>query len=188
MIIDVIDATDPEIASGVPALLSGLNVNSTQLTFNSMCNGVGQLLVNVQGVANAGDIDVLRIWAHGMPGAQMVSGGQGYPGARNDYVAITADTYTVLAPLAPLFSPSGWAELRGCEVGAGQAGGALLLDLASMWNVPVYGGEEDQYSEDWSGPVVCAMPSGAISTQTTGPSIADSNTATPYSTDPNSGS
>ena len=79
MIIDVIDATDPEIASGVPALLSGLNVNSTQLTFNSMCNGVGQLLVNVQGVANAGDIDVLRIWAHGMPGAQM--GANSFAGA-----------------------------------------------------------------------------------------------------------
>jgi hypothetical protein len=172
MIIDIIDTTDPELAS-VSDLLNAAGANSTQLTFNAMCNGTGQMVTDVQGVANAGDIEALRIWAHGMPGVQMVSGGQGYPGARQDYVAITTDNFTQLAPLAPLFSSSGHAELRGCQVGSGGMGKALLLDLASMWCVPVYGGDTDQYGVEWYDNVVCAYPNGNVLVGAEGPPVAE---------------
>jgi hypothetical protein len=174
MIIDVIDMGDEYIASTVPNALDSACANSTRLNIYGMCNGVGEMLSAVQGVASAGSIDALRIWSHGMPGVQMVSGGQGYKGASKDYVAITIDNFTQLSPLTSLFSSSARVELRGCYVAAGGVGKALVLDLASMWNVQVYGSEVLQGDSDWIPPVLCASPSGQISTST-GPQIVDGN-------------
>jgi hypothetical protein len=175
MVIDCIDMTDPVISSSTRAWLSQQSVVSTQLQFYGMSNGVTALVQAISGVATTGTIDVLRIWGHGHPGSQNVSAGK--DDGSDDGAAIDADSFyegdlaKVLAPLAPLFSASARAELRGCNVGEGGAGSALLLDLADLWHVPVYGGDVLQYaSGGWKPPVSCGNPGGGLAS-TNGPDL-----------------
>jgi len=136
-----------------------------------MSNGLAQMVSSVQDAATIA-IQALRIWGHGGPGQQNVTGGAAGSAPR-DFAGITADNFTQLQSLVPLFDPSGWIELRGCSVGAGGAGAALLLDLASLFNISVYGANIEQSGTDWEGPVTCASPSGALST-CAGPDVSGS--------------
>jgi hypothetical protein len=161
MFIDVIDMTDANLGNSRAAGLSNLGVVSTQLPLYGMSNGLAQMVSAVQGAATS-PIQALRIWGHGGPGSQNVSAGASGD-ADQDFAGITADNFPQLKPLAPLFDHGGWVELRGCSVGAFPDGAVLLLDLASLLNVFVYGAELVQTSVAWSGPVACATPSGALS-------------------------
>ena len=171
MNIDVIDMTDPNVGNDVTACLNNLGVVSTQLPLYGMSNGLAQMVSSVQGAATSA-IQALRIWGHGGPGQQNITGGRA-GSAPQDFAGLTADNFTQLQPLVPLFDPGGWVELRGCSVGAGAAGAALLLDLASLFNVSVYGANIEQSGSDWEGPVTCASPSGALST-CAGPDVSGS--------------
>jgi hypothetical protein len=168
MYIDCIDMTDPNVGNDVIQGLNGLSVASTQLQFYGQSNGVAQMVSAVQSALAGATIDALRIWSHGGPGEQGVTDGSG-TGA-DDFAAINTNNFTQLGlqQLAPLFSPGAWVELRGCNVGAGGQGNALLLDLASLLGVPVYAGVLQQAGVDWNPPVVCGYPSGGLTT-TAGP-------------------
>jgi hypothetical protein len=179
MVIDCIDMTDPAVGADVIAALNAASVASTQIQFYGMSNGVAQMVSSVANAASAGAIDALRIWGHGGPGSQNVTGGADGASTDQDFAGVSGANFSqtagVLKQLTPLFSSSGRAELRGCSVGAGLDGNVLLLDLAALWNVPVYGGDVDQSGGDWSPPVSCAAPGGALST-TSGPALVDGNT------------
>ncbi|MGA2795189.1 MAG: DUF4347 domain-containing protein [Roseiarcus sp.] len=179
MVIDCIDMTDSALGASRIAALNAACVASTQLQFYGMSNGVTQMVSAVVNAASAGAVDALRIWGHGGPGSQNVSSGASGDSTDQDFAGVSVtnfgQTAGVLQQLTPLFSASGRAELRGCSVGADGAGRALLLDLASLWNINVYGGDVIQIGGDWSPPVTCAAPSGALST-TSGPALVDGNT------------
>jgi hypothetical protein len=170
MYIDCIDMTDPNVGNDVIQGLNSLSVASTQLQFYGQSNGVAQMVSSVQSALAGATIDVLRIWSHGGSGYQYVSGDGASEQQGDNFACITTDNFTQLGlqKLAPLFSSGAWVELRGCNVGSGGAGHALLLDLASIFGVPVYGGVFQQAGVDWNPPVVCGYPSGAMAT-TAGP-------------------
>ncbi len=178
MVIDCIDMTDAGLGASRIAGLNAACVASTQIQFYGESNGVTQMVSSVLSAASAGTLDALRIWGHGYPGGQNVTGGADGDTADQDFAGMSGanfnQTVGVLQQLKPLFSASGRAELRGCSVGAGADGNVLLLDLASLWNVPVYGGDVVQFSADWTPPVTCASPSGACST-TSGPPLVEGN-------------
>jgi hypothetical protein len=178
MYIDCIDMADGLGANRIQ-WLQYLCANSTQLQFYGMSNGVGQMVTSVQSAAAGTPIDALRIWGHGYPGGQIVSGGADGSSVDLNFAGISLSNFDqtsgVLAQLTSLFSANGRAELRGCSVGADGAGRALLLDLASLWGVPVYGADVVQTTGQWNPPVTCAMPGGGLST-TSGPPVVDGNT------------
>jgi Domain of unknown function (DUF4347) len=171
MNIDVIDMTDPNVGNDVTTCLNSLGVVSTQLPLYGMSNGLAQMVSSVQEVATEA-IQALRIWGHGGPGSQNVTGGAA-GNAAQDFAGLNTDNFGQLRPLAPLFHPNGWVELRGCSVGAGAEGAALLLDLAALFNVSVYGATTTQSGSDWEGPVTRATPSGSLSTGV-GPDVSGS--------------
>ena len=164
MYIDVIDMTDSNLGNSRIQGLNNLSVASTQLQFYGMSNGVQQMVSSVQSALGGNSIDALRIWGHGGPGLQNVTAGASGSSANSDFSGITTDNFTQLGlqQLAPLFGSGAWVELRGCSVGAGGAGNALLLDLASLLGVPIYAGEVTQWTVDWSPPVTVGYPSGGI--------------------------
>jgi hypothetical protein len=172
MYIDCIDMTDSNLGNNRIQGLNAAKVDSTQLQFYGMSNGVAQMVTSVQNALSGGKIDVLRIWGHGGPGIQNVSGGTSGDAAANDFAGVTVDNLNQsgLDQLASLFASGGWMELRGCSVGADDAGQALLLGIANLVGVPVYGGEVTQWTVDWSPPVTCATPPGGFST-TDGPKL-----------------
>jgi hypothetical protein len=162
MNIDVIDMADPNVGNDVTARLNSLGVVSKQLPLYGMSNGLAQMVSSVQEVTTEA-IQALRIWGHGGPGSQTVTGGTAGDAAQ-DFAGIDTENFGQLQPLAPLFDPNGWVELRGCSVGAGNEGAALLLDLAALFNVSVYGATTTQAGTGWDGPVTRATPSGSLST------------------------
>jgi len=137
MNIDVIDMTDPNVGNDVTSCLNSLGVVSTQLPLYGMSNGLAQMVSSVQQAATSA-IQALRIWGHGGPGAQTVTGGATGTAAQ-DFAGLNEDNFGQLQPLAPLFDPS---------VGAGAAGAALILDLAALFNVSVYSATTTQSGSD----------------------------------------
>jgi hypothetical protein len=173
MYIDCFDMTDAALANADMGNLNAMGVPSTQLQFYPMSNGVAALVQSISQIATTATIDALRIWGHGAPGDQGVSSGENDTDD-SDWSGISAANFAqtagLLGTLTPLFKSAAWAELRGCSVGADGAGRALLLDLASLWNVKVYGGEIVQAGPDWAPPVICADPGGGLSS-TDGPEL-----------------
>lgn len=166
MFIDCIDMADG-LGSNRIQWLDYLKATSTRLQFYGMSNGVAALVTAVQGIASPRSIDALRIWGHAYPGGQLVSGGTDGSAVDMHFSGISAANFVqvraFLVPLAPLFNSQGRAELRGCSVGSGSTGESLLVFLASTWGVPVYGGTVVQTTGKWAQPVVCADPSGGLS-------------------------
>jgi hypothetical protein len=172
MYIDCIDMTDSNLGNNRIQWLNYLCVASTQLQFYGMSNGVQQMVNGVTNAASGSTIDVLRIWGHGGPGGQNVTAGASGTSGNQDFAGITVDNFNQLGleQLASRFSSGGSLELRGCNVAADGSGNALLLDLASLLCVPVYGGILVQDSGLWTPPVTCAYPSGGLAT-TAGPPV-----------------
>src|ERR1700733_12455035 len=144
--------------------LQNLSVASTVLQFYGMSNGVVQMVNGIQNALNNPNdtyINVLRIWGHGGPGSQNVTAGAS-GSSTDDFSGIDQTTFTLLNPLQGSFAPGGWVELRGCSVGSGAAGQVLLMDLADMFNVPIYAGETLQYSVNWNPPVAVAYPGAGL--------------------------
>lgn len=139
--------------------------NSTIIRMYGMSNGVGEMVARVCEVAAQGTIDILRIWGHASGGSQNVSAESG---GSIHWAGISTSNFSdleaELGRFTDLFAVNGWAELRGCSVAAGTEGERLLVMLAGLWQVPVYGGSVTQRTahSDWIPPVFCARPNGAM--------------------------
>ena len=93
----------------------------------------------------------LRIFGHGIPGAQ---------GLGNSYhlfetalyrqitleIGDRAEYANVLGRLRGKFEQHGWVELHGCSVGAGANGWNLLKALARLWQAKVAAGVVEQWT------------------------------------------
>jgi hypothetical protein len=168
MDVDVIDMEDPAVGRDVRTRLDARRVSSTKITMYGMCNGVGQMIQDITSVAPRGGVGVLRIWSHGRPGGQTVSGGHaGETGRVQDWTGISVANIDALQDqlvgLNAVFAPGARVELRGCSVAGGAPGEELLQRLARLWGVTVQGGTVVQSGIDWVPPVVQAGPSGAMS-------------------------
>jgi hypothetical protein len=171
MIIEVIDMDDsttgPASASiGLWNARTRPGAGRTILKLYGMSNGVGQMVSEIRQVARAGSISVLRIWGHGYPGGQGVSGGHSGTSFRDDFAGMTVDNFEgirgTLGTLRPLFVPGGRVELRGCDVAQGN-GDQLLVKLAKLWGVRVQGGTVVQHAgSNWDGQPVEAGPDGGL--------------------------
>ena len=106
-------------------------------------SSIGHMVDLIEGrLGAAGKMRRLRIFGHGIPGAQ---------GLGNSYHLFTTDLYNqitlrpgnevgyadVLGRLTPRFDRGGWVELQGCSVGGGPQGWNLLKALAELWQVNV---------------------------------------------------
>lgn len=163
MIIDVIDMEDPAVGRDVSSRLAGLG--TTMVMLYGMCNGVGQMVGDVTRAAGRlNSINALRIWSHGGPGLQNVSAGAAV--ANVHWAGISNSNINSLEPtlksLRPYFAPRARVELRGCDVGLGNAGQRLLIKLAEIFGVEVHAGIVTQYGIGWIGPVHVALPNGTM--------------------------
>lgn len=166
MYFDIIDMTDSNLGNNRIQGLNNLSVVSEQLQFYGMSNGVAQMVADIKNALGGEQIDVLRIWGHGGPGLQNVTAGASGDSANADFSGLTAENYASvgLDGLSGLFSADGSIELRGCSVGAGDEGKALLTGVASLLNVNVYAGDVTQWTVAWSPPVSRGTPDGDYST------------------------
>lgn len=118
-------------------------------------------------------ISVLRLWSHGyvnFANSEKENGNIIF-GIDN----LKADNFenykTNLAALTPHFANPARVELRGCIAAKG-TGRKMMIDLASLWNVDVYG--TDKYNPLillWPSTVFLAKPSAKDLTPTNGPGV-----------------
>ncbi len=115
----------------------------------------------------------LRIFGHGMPGAQGL--GQSLyalgPKSRSYRIIQMAGNQleyaNVLASLHGRFAQGGWVELHGCEVGQGEPGRRLTRALAQLWGVNVAAGTVIQNtSAGFETRYIVARPDGHVSEHT----------------------
>ncbi len=171
MVIDVIDMEDAALGAHRAQGLDSRGVSSTRITMYGMCNGVGQMISDIRQRARVGGVDVLRIWSHGRPGGQTVSGGHaGEEGRVLHWTGISVANIGAMRPelerLRPYFAPGARVELRGCNVAGDADGERLLQQLAQIWGVRVQAGTLTQTSVDWVGPVYESTADGAMSCTT----------------------
>ena len=165
MVIDVIDVTDP-LLTRTQVALERLG-RSKILTYCSMSNGVGQMVVDICRLLSWKQIEALRIWGHGDIGGQNISAGTDGSGVVAHRTglspAVASEERAVLERLTPYFMPNARVELRGCAVGRGADGVAFLKRLADIWKVNVIGAVELQPGTglDWYGPVYEVGKNGA---------------------------
>ncbi|MBI1745335.1 MAG: hypothetical protein HYR55_01955 [Acidobacteria bacterium] len=171
MIIEVLDMDDS--VTGPAANSIGLwnartrpGPGRTIIKYYGMSNGVAQMVADIKKATGRSSINVLRIWGHGYPGGQGVSGGVAGATFANDFAGMTVSNVSALSStlgqLRPLFARGARTELRGCNVAQGN-GDQLLVSLARIWGVPVQGGSITQHAgSNWDGPVTEATPAGGL--------------------------
>lgn len=172
MIVEVIDMDDS--TTGLPQNSIGLwnaahrpQDGRVIVKLYGMSNGVEEMVTQIEQRVQSGRIDLLRVWGHGYPGGQGVSGGHDGTAFQNDFAGMTVTNFSgiqhSLSRLTALFTPNAKVELRGCTVAQG-AGSRLLTLLAQLWGVPVQGGAVTQHaSSNWDPPVYEAdPPNGAL--------------------------
>ena len=167
MIIDVVDMEDSALGHDRQSQLKINGANSTIITMYGMSNGIAQMITDISKIAGYGSVEVLRIWSHGRPGGQTVSGGHGGEAYRVAHwtgisVANIGAMRSVLTRLNPYLARGARIELRGCDVGAGTDGERLIGELARIWRSPVQAGTTTQYHVDWDGPVIEASSDGGF--------------------------
>jgi hypothetical protein len=165
-IIDVIDATDPELVRQEARNLIDSGGTLPIMLIRGMGNAIEFMVNEVIRTARAeGVIDLLRIHGHGGPGFQSLAGAS-WNVPESTVALCTANLETqgpVLRRLAGYFSNRGRAWLMGCWVGKGERGQELLGGLAKIWNVPVTAGTEAQFAGGYhtfyhEGPTVTKFP------------------------------
>jgi hypothetical protein len=165
MYIDVVDMTDSLGANRIQ-WLDYLKAVSKRILLYGMSNGVSQMVSEIGRLAGSASIDALRIWGHAYPGGQLASGGTDGSSIDLHFTGISAANFgavsALLSRLTPLLKTGGRAELRGCSVASGGAGETLLISLAGLWKVPVFGGSVVQTTGRWDPPVVRADPTGGL--------------------------
>lgn len=168
-IIDAVDITDPDTANTEVGDIRRTGGDPSLVGY--MCNGIGQILQALIGrMREQGEVVLLRFHGHGAPGVMGISDGEGeHSYGDSDMASLTSGVIAAIAGqlgmLRPYFGPYGSVELHGCKVARGLTGRQMIQRLANVWNVPVSGGVNTQYSGGIStfrfeGPVFTAFPGG----------------------------
>ncbi|MBI3681900.1 MAG: DUF4347 domain-containing protein [Acidobacteria bacterium] len=158
MSIDVVDGNpSPDDNGFVQAAQDALQ---GEVRVNTVGHMVGQI---IRRLGQNGRIRRLRVFGHGNPGSQGL--GQSHSNwSPTHNLAVRSGVLqyaTKLGELRNRFEPGGWAELHGCEVGAGVAGQLALFELARAWGVPVKASRTDQYvGGGLEGQVIVVWPNG----------------------------
>lgn len=172
-VVDVVDVGDPLLAQREAVQLQ--EAGSTPITLGLMCNGVGQMVSDVQRrVGEQQALAVLRITGHGNFGRWMTVSvgsvahlpGPEYREVAGEYFSYVDNAHftkvaPLLSPLEPYFLPYGSMEHTGCSIGSRPESRQLMQRLANLWGVPVSAGITTQVGIlRFDGPVFTAYPRG----------------------------
>jgi hypothetical protein len=155
-VVDVVDVGDPLLATREAIELTA--AGSSPITLGLMCNGVGQMVSDVQRrVGEQQRLAVLRITGHGNFGRWMtVSVGSVAHLPRPEYREVAGEYFSyiddahfhkvapLLSQLQPYFLPYGSMEHTGCSIGSRPESRHLMQRLANLWGVPVSAGIPQQ--------------------------------------------
>ena len=169
MKIDVVDMDDPVLGTHRRNLAQ--SSGSEVIEMYGMCNGISQMVLEIQRIAGVRSIEVLRIWGHGWSGGQLIAAGGAAQVGVDHGSALWQHNLERFGPqlksLRSLFAPGAHVELKGCQVASGEAGEQFLLGLARLFNVPVMAGVQTQGGawtpgQHWNGDLVIANPQGGL--------------------------
>lgn len=162
MNINVIDTVDPWLVHARSILLA---MHKNVIEIEKGPNGVDRMVTDIIKMLAGQRISVLRIYAHGYPGAIGIATGHEYEG---DLSAIDQSELEAIRPtlqrLTPYFDPQARVELQGCLVAEGSKGEKLLVGLARIWQVRVQASRNELGTGtlQFKGGVIEAEPSGAL--------------------------
>jgi hypothetical protein len=164
-VVDVVDMTDGLLAADVMHDLEREN-GSKIIQVPAILGGLKYMVEQILRRTTYHEINVLRIWGHGMNGVQNIAA------AQSDGGWITGGSLDIhhfelsaalMASLHPKFySSKSRIELRGCRVARGADGRALMIRLARTVGVRVMAAWEDQAGTDWIDDVYQAEPDGSF--------------------------
>jgi hypothetical protein len=121
-----------------------------------LCNGLQQLVNEVNVRAKAGTVVALRLVGHGNKGQWLtVSTGapvhldkKEYKEREDEDSYISAANWdkvsSIIAPLSRVFAPFGYAQHHGCSLGSRGDTRDMLMKLADLWGVPIRVGRINQ--------------------------------------------
>jgi hypothetical protein len=139
-------------------------VGGNPLVIGGMSNGVEQAVLMICAAARA--TFLLRFHSHGYAGSAGISAGSGGPNELNRINAKSIPQLRgVIARLKSVFGPYGAIQFMSCETARGTDGRQMLETVASIVEVPVTAGVNDQYGGGTStfrleGPTRTAFPNG----------------------------
>ena len=172
-VISSVDMGDPTLQTDVRALEAS---GDQPIQLGAMCNGVEQLVTEVQARAGNKSIAALRLDGHGNLGRWLtVSVGDVVDMSKKDYQETEKEYYSYINPahfaqvsgilsrLSGRFAAFGFAEHHGCSLGKRPETRQLLAKLADLWRVPISVGINLQsvgHVTFFDGPVYTAFPLG----------------------------
>jgi peptidoglycan hydrolase-like protein with peptidoglycan-binding domain len=172
-VISSVDMGDEGLKVDVQALKAS---GDNPIELGAMCNGLGQLISDVEGRASGKSIAALRLDGHGNLGRWMtVSVGDVVDMTKKDYKETAKEYYSyidaghfskvsgLLGKLSGRFAPFGFAEHHGCSLGKRPETRRMMARLADLWRVPVSVGIVLQpfgAVTYFQGPVVTVFPLG----------------------------
>ncbi len=172
-VISSVDMGDPNLEGDVQALKAS---GDEPIELGAMCNGLGQLVRQVE-VRTAGkSIAALRFDGHGNLGRWLtISVGDVVDMTRKEYRETEKEYYSyvdpkhfstvrpILSQLSRRFAPFGFAEHHGCSLGHRPETRKMLAKLADLWGVPISVGitvQDVGAVTFFNGPVFTAFPLG----------------------------
>ena len=154
MVITSVDLGDAALQDDVKVFISNLD---DPIVLGGMCNGLLEMVRQVQGRAQAGRVATLRLDGHGNLGRWLTISvgdiadlkGRAYEEIAAEEMSYISSTNfdkvkTVIEPLGRIFAPYGFAEHLGCTLGAKPLTRAMLRKLADLWGVPIRVGIQTQ--------------------------------------------
>ncbi|WP_425229418.1 hypothetical protein [Sphingomonas sp.] len=178
-VVSSVDIADARLQADVDVLTSNYD---DPILLGGMCNGLAQMVQEVRSRGRPGKVALLRFDGHGNLGEWLtVSVGnvahirRGDAAEKQEYARIEQETNSYISaqnfnrvsgaiqPLRSVFAPFGFAEHRGCTLGARPQTRAMLQRLADLWNVPIRVGIQRQtigLALEISGPAFTAYPRG----------------------------
>ena len=176
-VVSSIDAGDAELAKADREVLEAFGDKPIML--GAMCNGLGQLVSEVNSRSRGLKLAALRLDGHGNLGRWMtLSVGEvadlaaenprEYRQIKKEYFSYIDPTHfariaPLLGQLSSKFAPFGFAEHHGCSLGKRPETRKMMAKLADLWGVPISVGTGLQsfgVIADFEGPVVTVFPRG----------------------------
>jgi Putative peptidoglycan binding domain len=172
-VVSSVDMGDPGLKVDVQALKDS---GDNPIELGAMCNGLGQLISDVERRASGKSIAALRLDGHGNLGRWMtVSVGDVVDMTKKDYRETAKEYYSyvdaghfsrvsgLLGKLSGRFAPFGFAEHHGCSLGKRPETRRMMAKLADLWRVPISVGivlQPFKVVTYFQGPVVTVFPLG----------------------------
>lgn len=176
-VVSSIDADDAEMVRDDRKALQA--VGDKPILLAAMCNGLGQLIAEVNGRSAGQMLAALRLDGHGNLGRWMTLSVGDVVTLREqnpaEYRKVAKEYFSYIDPahfakIAPVlrqlsnkFAPFGFVEHHGCSLGKRPETRKMMAKLADLWGVPISVGTRTQsfgVVADFEGPVVTAYPRG----------------------------